>query len=178
MPDSIEQALEQLLRDRQTLASTLHDDIAQSLTLAVLSLKRMAAAPPQQMALAALDEAVGQVRGATVALRPSLLDQAGLLPALRLYCESEWGRVLQTEGELDTSTWTDAQRGRWYWACQQLLLIGDTVTTVVADTSPSGPRLGFLPWNSSPDAVGWLSDLGLVAAQEDDRLWVSAGPNG
>ena len=55
MPDSIEQALEQLLRDRQSLASTLHDDIAQSLTLAVLSLKRMAAAPPQQMALAALD---------------------------------------------------------------------------------------------------------------------------
>ena len=173
MPGTIEQALERLLRDRQAVASTLHDDISQALTVAILSLKRMDEAPPMRMALAALDEAADQVRDVTVALRPSLLDQAGLLPALRLYSESERGQPLTTSGKLDTSTWSDVRRGRWYWACQQILLIGDGIDRVEVTEGGAAPALVFSPWTASIDAVSWLAELGLVCRVDGEALQVS-----
>ena len=163
----LEEALQRLLEDRRKLASTLHDEIAQSLTLAVLSLKRLDASAPQQMALAALDEAASQVRDTTVGLRPSLLDQVGLLAAIRLYAESQLGRIIRTDGELDSQPWSLETRGRWYWACQQLLVLGDSVTEVVAETSGT---LRFSPWKGSDAALGWLDGLGFKATVANETL--------
>lgn len=170
MTDALEEALKRLLGDRRKLASTLHDQIAQSLTLAVLSLKRLDASGPQKMALTALDEVAQQVRGATVDLRPSLLDQVGLLASIRLYAESQLGRLITTDGELDTQGWEVEERGRWYWVCQQLLLLGDVVDRVEVDRSGRVPVLCFSPWMGTIAATEWVASLGFEARVEDDVL--------
>ena len=170
MSDSLDEVLRQLLADRRQLASQLHDDIAQSLTLAVLSLKRLDASPPQQMALGALDEAADQVRDATVQLRPSLLDQVGLLASIRLYAESQLGRSITTDGELDTQAWSLEERGRWYWACQQLLHLVDSVEHVaVVETTPAA-ALRFSPWAGTDATAAWLEGLGFQASIEAQGL--------
>jgi signal transduction histidine kinase len=74
--------------ERRRLARELHDEIGQVLTSLKLSLG-MAARPPADARQARLDEAqsladqlLGQVRQMSLELRPSMLDDLGLLPAM------------------------------------------------------------------------------------------------
>jgi signal transduction histidine kinase len=69
--------------ERRRIACELHDEIGQQLTCLKSLLARDSgpvAGKPQ--ALEIVDELIGQVRNIAVALRPSLLDDFGLLPAL------------------------------------------------------------------------------------------------
>ncbi|WP_129629729.1 sensor histidine kinase [Candidatus Oscillochloris fontis] len=80
-------------RERRHIARELHDEIGQVLTGLKLSLGASAAAAPPAMlsvlneAKAALNELMARVRDLSLDLRPALLDDLGLLPALGWYLD-------------------------------------------------------------------------------------------
>lgn len=67
--------------ERRRIAQKLHDEIGQNLVALKLLL------PPQKKASQLLDEALAQIRSLSRELRPALLDELGLLPALRQLME-------------------------------------------------------------------------------------------
>jgi PAS domain S-box-containing protein len=78
--------------ERRHLARELHDEIGQVLTATKISLGSMlqseGATPwtaPLQQGIESLDALLGQVRRLSLDLRPPLLDDLGLVPALRWY---------------------------------------------------------------------------------------------
>jgi signal transduction histidine kinase len=78
--------------ERRHIARELHDEIGQTLTLAQLNLQAVlgqpevaAARPRLQECLAAVERVLEQVHDISLNLRPSLLDDLGLEPALRWY---------------------------------------------------------------------------------------------
>jgi signal transduction histidine kinase len=81
--------------ERRFLAHELHDELGQSLTALKLRLQlgsQALAVPPSEgtpQALALIDQLIARVRRISVDLRPPLLDEVGLGPALRLYLESQ-----------------------------------------------------------------------------------------
>jgi signal transduction histidine kinase len=83
-------------RERERLARELHDDFGQRLTALLMKLQ-MARTMPDRMAgaveeSAALAEALlRDVRTVSRGLRPPLLDEVGLIPALRALCEQHSG---------------------------------------------------------------------------------------
>jgi signal transduction histidine kinase len=81
--------------ERRFLAHELHDELGQSLTALKLRLQldgRQPAIAPHQsapQALALIDQLIARVRQISVDLRPPLLDEVGLGPALRFYLEGQ-----------------------------------------------------------------------------------------
>jgi signal transduction histidine kinase len=81
--------------ERRFLAHELHDELGQSLTALKLRLQlgsQALAVPPSEgtpQALALIDQLIARVRRISVDLRPPLLDEVGLGPALRLYLEGQ-----------------------------------------------------------------------------------------
>jgi PAS domain S-box-containing protein len=78
--------------ERRHLAHELHDEIGQALTAVKLNLKRLERALPASTATSILEDCLNiadgtlqQVRNLSLDLRPSMLDDLGLLPALRWY---------------------------------------------------------------------------------------------
>ena len=74
--------------ERRHLARELHDEIGQALTAAKINLKTAGATNPEAAALLSdtasiLDGLLGKVREISLNLRPSMLDDLGLVPALR-----------------------------------------------------------------------------------------------
>ena len=76
--------------ERSNLARELHDEIGQVLTAVRLNLKVMERQDTQgthrdslERALNVVEQAIGQVRGLSLRLRPPVLDDLGLVPALR-----------------------------------------------------------------------------------------------
>jgi two-component system sensor histidine kinase UhpB len=77
-------------QERARLARELHDGIGQTLTALAMRLERLAAEAAAEAGLGALDEALGLARQALAEtrelahlLRPPILDDLGLVPALR-----------------------------------------------------------------------------------------------
>ncbi|HEY4395119.1 MAG TPA: sensor histidine kinase [Polyangia bacterium] len=81
--------------ERRFLAHELHDELGQSLTALKLRLQlgsQGLPAPPNEgtpQALTLIDQLIARVRRISVDLRPPLLDEVGLGPALRLYLEGQ-----------------------------------------------------------------------------------------
>jgi signal transduction histidine kinase len=82
--------------ERQRIARELHDDIGQALSAVKMNLQSMrravgssAIAPQIQESIDSVDQALRRVRDLSVALRPSLLDDLGLVPALRWYADRQ-----------------------------------------------------------------------------------------
>jgi PAS domain S-box-containing protein len=80
--------------ERRAVARELHDEIGQALTAVKLHLNVAARAPEREATAAALVQAsevvngaIAQVRDKALDLRPSMLDDSGLVPALRWYLE-------------------------------------------------------------------------------------------
>ena len=75
--------------ERRHLARELHDEIGQALTAAKINLQSVTtngdgtASARLQETIAILDRLLGQVRQISIDLRPSMLDDLGLVPALR-----------------------------------------------------------------------------------------------
>jgi signal transduction histidine kinase len=80
-------------QERRAIALELHDEISQSLTAARLLIEAARRLPARlrderlEEAGRTLDEAIAQVRGLTLDLRPPMLDRFGLGPALAAYFE-------------------------------------------------------------------------------------------
>ena len=85
--------------ERRSLSRELHDELGQTLTALKLRLQlgehafRTSAAPGARLAaldsLALVDDLISRVRKITVDLRPPLLDEVGLLSALRAYLDGQ-----------------------------------------------------------------------------------------
>ena len=81
--------------ERRSLSRELHDELGQSLT--ALKLRLQVGAPPPGAAppglpidaLSLVDDLISRVRRISVDLRPPLLDEVGLVSALRVYLESQ-----------------------------------------------------------------------------------------
>jgi signal transduction histidine kinase len=77
--------------ERRNLSRELHDEIGQSMSAMLLDLTRLASAPPESAVLRerlaatrrTAETCVGMVRNMALLLRPSMLDDLGLIPALR-----------------------------------------------------------------------------------------------
>jgi PAS domain S-box-containing protein len=85
--------------ERRAIARELHDDIGQDLTAVKINLQavqRLAetALPYVEESVAIVERALQQVRNLSLELRPSMLDDLGLVPALRWYI----GRTAQRAG--------------------------------------------------------------------------------
>jgi signal transduction histidine kinase len=82
--------------ERRFIAHELHDELGQTLTALKLRLQlgarleaALAAALANGEALALIDQLIGRVRKMSGDLRPTLLDEVGLLPALRAYVDAQ-----------------------------------------------------------------------------------------
>jgi len=80
--------------ERRFLAHELHDELGQTLTALKLRMQlgaRAAGLPGDgaNEAIALVDDLITRVRRMSVDLRPPLLDEVGLVPALRAYLESQ-----------------------------------------------------------------------------------------
>ncbi len=81
--------------ERRALARELHDEIGQTLTAVKISLQSLLMRPEMRSvtqiedSLRIVDGALEQVRGLSLDLRPSQLDDLGLRPALRWYLERQ-----------------------------------------------------------------------------------------
>jgi len=79
--------------ERRRLAVELHDELGQVLTAVKIELESLtrnsgpAATPPLSTAIASVDLALRRVRDLALDLRPSVLDDLGLPPALRWYAD-------------------------------------------------------------------------------------------
>jgi signal transduction histidine kinase len=77
--------------ERRSLARALHDDLGQTLTAAKISLQLARTAPPEEMgrrageAIELVDRAIESVRRLGLQLRPPLLDELGLGPAVAAF---------------------------------------------------------------------------------------------
>jgi signal transduction histidine kinase len=85
--------------ERRSIARELHDEIGQTLTAVKINLQALQRSPNVSGHASILEEnisiverALQQVRNLSLDLRPSLLDDLGLVPALRWYVnrQSEW----------------------------------------------------------------------------------------
>ncbi len=86
--------------ERRQIAHDLHDEIGQSLTAMKLGLRQASKVlePGQTGALLAdsltiLDQVIKQIRNLALDLRPSLLDELGLVPALKWYIKRQGERA-------------------------------------------------------------------------------------
>jgi two-component system sensor histidine kinase UhpB len=92
-----EHAINALEEERQQIALTLHDDTGQSLSLLIINLESLEAQLPtdEEVLLAKIGEtrqlaqdALSNLRQIVYGLRPSILDDLGLIPAIRWYARS------------------------------------------------------------------------------------------
>ena len=97
--ESLEASLE---ADRRRIARELHDELAQSMTAAKLNLGMLqdvtgASGPDGRRLIhetaALLDRTIAETRRISMDLRPAMLDELGLLPALRWYAGVFAGRT-------------------------------------------------------------------------------------
>jgi signal transduction histidine kinase len=96
--------------ERRHIARELHDEVGQTLTVAEMNLQAVLNSPSAARlkehlneSLQAVGRVLGQVRDISLSLRPSMLDDLGLEPALRWYTRQQAGLTgLQAAFEADT----------------------------------------------------------------------------
>jgi PAS domain S-box-containing protein len=84
--------------ERRHIANELHDEVGQSLTALEMNLQTLSAAAPAQdrrlgECLAIAGQVLDRVRSLSLELRPSLLDDLGLVPALQWFIQQQHQRT-------------------------------------------------------------------------------------
>jgi signal transduction histidine kinase len=101
--------------EKRRIARELHDELGQLLSAIKINLKAMGRMPERAQerserivdAIALVDEMIGHVRAMALDLRPPLLDELGLVPALRGYAEGQsvrTGVAIGVEANADAET--------------------------------------------------------------------------
>lgn len=193
--------------ERRRLARELHDETAQTLAALSISLDRardaLADAPPQTLervneARAIAARLLAETRRLIVGLRPAVLDDMGLLPAIRWYAEStlgERGVEVTIEADVPTTRLPDhietalfriaqeamtniAKHARARHATIALRVDEATVTVSVADDGRGFEVADALGRGGADEA-----SVGLVGIQErvrllNGRLEITSAPGG
>lgn len=83
--------------ERRAIARELHDEIGQAMTAVKMNLQAMAmvgpTTPQLEDAMSIAERSLQQVRNISLDLRPSMLDDLGLVPALRWYLDRQTQRA-------------------------------------------------------------------------------------
>ncbi|MBT9493786.1 MAG: response regulator [Paucibacter sp.] len=176
--------------ERRRLALELHDELGQSLTAIKINLQsqaRFRASSPEALGLENIrivDDALQQVRRLAMALRPSMLDDLGLAPALRWLAEQAAARsgfelqfqalvpAERLSAEIATTFFRIAQEAltnvsRHAQATQLELVLQQSELELVMSINDNG--CGFDPAASRGLAVAGAS-LGLLGMQERAML--------
>jgi signal transduction histidine kinase len=176
--------------ERRRLALELHDELGQSLTAIKINLQsqaRFRSTSPEALGLENIrivDDALQQVRRLAMALRPSMLDDLGLAPALRWLTEQAAARsgyelqfqaLMQTArlpSEIETTFFRIAQEAltnvaRHAQASQLEVVLQQSDEDLVMSINDNGR--GFEPQASRGLAVAGAS-LGLLGMQERAML--------
>jgi signal transduction histidine kinase len=175
--------------ERSSLARELHDDMGQTLTVLKLHMQlifRGSGTPtaPQQVELIELvDRLIALVRKITFGLRPTLLDELGLEPALTAFIENQ-ARTSSVPVKLDVAGLSDRLTPELEQACFRL--VQEAVTN--ADRHAQAKHVAISVRREQQrvhiavvdDGVGFTSDeatrkaarghLGLVGMRERVRL--------
>ena len=173
--------------ERRLIARELHDEIGQSLTAAQLNLQVMLgisdlAELPDRLedSIQLIDRVLQQVRTLSLDLRPSMLDDLGLVPALRWYINRQaeraafaaelriTGSLGQLAPELETTCFRIAQEGLnniVRYARAKHVLVELSVQDRVLRLAIRDDGIGFDVGEALRRAAGGGS-LGLVSMQE------------
>jgi signal transduction histidine kinase/integral membrane sensor domain MASE1 len=136
--------------ERRAIARELHDELGQSLTAIVLALNlvardardgRHAARIQQTVALA--DGLIDRVRAMSLNLRPPLLDELGLMPALRGYLEGQMQhsglRIDTNFGEGDVRVAPELEIGAFR-------IVQECLTNVIRHAAASRVSVKMIPY--------------------------------
>jgi signal transduction histidine kinase len=130
--------------ERRFIAHELHDELGQTLTAVKLRLqvaRREAEAPSAGPALELIDQLIGRVRKMSGDLRPPLLDEVGLVPALRAYLENH-AALLAVEIDLAVSEPPAAPRLAPDLEIACFRVIQESLTNALRHASPGKIRVG------------------------------------
>jgi signal transduction histidine kinase len=121
--------------ERRFIARELHDELGQTLTALKLRLKMGARAADPERAeresaatFAIIDSLIDRVRKLSLDLRPALLDEVGLIPALRAYLDAQ-AAISEVRIELDASAFEGRASPEAEIACFRI--VQEAVTNVL-----------------------------------------------
>jgi signal transduction histidine kinase len=109
-------------QERRAIARELHDEVGQALSGVILDLGRPDV--PREALAASLERVVDEVRRIALALRPSMLDDLGLVPALEWQAREVGGRTglsVQIQAEESAGDLPEAHRTCIYRVVQEAL---------------------------------------------------------
>ncbi len=170
--------------ERRRVARELHDELGQSLTAIKINLQSFERFPNQSPAdlhaenIRIVDDVLQQVRSLALALRPSVLDDLGLVPALRWVTEQTAGRaglavVFETTvepvrfaPEIETACFRIAQEAltnviRHAQATQVIVSLRHHGDALVLAVSDDGRGFNFAAMRASAQAGASLGVLGM-----------------
>ena len=188
-----EQAINALEEERKQIALTLHDDTGQSLSMVIINLERLENQIPAVEAemhekLAETrhlaQEALANLRKIVYGLRPTILDDLGLLPAIRWYARAnleDAGIMVQVSGDSEFDSLSPQINSTLFRIAQEainnivkhsaatsaeisLINQGDNVVLEVKDDGR-----GFDPSSVKEQALQ-LQHLGILGMQERAQL--------
>jgi len=118
--------------ERKSISRELHDAVGQSLTATLLELRNLSAMLPDDSdarsrlegAKRLLESSVGMVRNMALLLRPSMLDDLGLLPAVEWHSREVWKRsgvVVHVAGNGDLEDLPEQHKTCIYRVVQEAL---------------------------------------------------------
>jgi signal transduction histidine kinase len=121
--------------ERRFIARELHDDLGQTLTALKLRLKINARSTDLEqierdgaLTFSMVDSLIDRVRKLSLDLRPALLDEVGLIPALRAYLDAQ-AAISEVEMDLDVSSFVGRAAPESEMACFRI--VQEAVTNVL-----------------------------------------------
>jgi PAS domain S-box-containing protein len=150
--------------ERHRISRELHDQVGQILTavkMNLYSLQQKCSAPDIvssiQDNMKVIDEAVDQVRDLSVDLRPSLLDDFGLVIALRWYLDRQT-RSCGVPSQLTTHCVSEDDRFASELETACFRIVQEAVTNVIRHARAS--HISVVLERIGPDLMVWITDNG------------------
>ncbi len=151
--------------ERRRVSIELHDQVGQILTAVKMnlhSLKQQCTAPEILASIEnnilVIDEAVDQVRDLSVDLRPSLLDDFGLVVALRWYLDRQ-AKNYGIDVEFISQSLPDDTRFAWELETACFRIVQEAITNVVRHAKAT--KVSVVLEKSGPDLILSISDDGI-----------------
>lgn len=160
--------------ERMRIARELHDDLGQLLTAAKMTLTSESQAR-NEGAVALVNEAIERVRSLALELRPAVLDDLGLVPAVRWYLRQQAERA-DFEATLDAPPDLARMPREVETACYRI--IQEAVTNTARHADPSRVRVGIRRENGAlvitvaDDGRGFDVPTVRARARREDRLGI------